>query len=314
MLILVAGATGNIGTHVVRSALKRGHQVRALARSPEKLPEDLRNQLESFVKITGPTDIPNLDIGCKGADAVICTYGSDGALMLDGQLALLRAAERAGIKRFHTASWNLVWDKMPLGVLESYDPVISFTRHAALTSPIKPLSVFCGVLASTLFGLPGAGALEGGSAVWTKKDNGERVINLVGEGDVLTPVAVEADVADFSVALTTSDLAEKGGFYQFCSDEFTFQDLAATYKKVRGADCRINTIMSVDACRQAIAKARADAEESGDLYSRWHQYIGLVYGLTFAEGTYNPKPVDASRFPDVPRTSLEEYIRENAWL
>lgn len=314
MLILVAGATGNIGVHVVRSALKRGHQVRALGRSPAKLPEDLRNQLESFVKIDHLNDTANLDLGCKGADAVICTYGSDPVLMLDGQLALLRAAERAGIKRFHAASWNLVWDKMPLGVIESYDPVIAFNRQAALTSPIKPLYVFCGVLASTLFGVPGTGALEGGSAVWTRKENDERILNIVGDGDILNPVAVEADVADFSVALTTSDAAEKGGFYQFCSDEFTFQDLAATYKKVRGAECTIKALMSVDACRQAVAKARADAEESGELNTRWHSYIGLVYGLTFAEGLYNPKPVDASKFPDVRRTSLEEYIRENSWL
>lgn len=314
MLILVAGATGNIGAHVVLSALKRGHQVRALGRTPDKLPKELRDQLESFVKIDHLNDTTNLDLGCKGVDAVICTYGADPVLMLDGQLALLRAAERAGIKRFHAASWNLVWDKMPFGVIESYDPVIAFRRQAALSSSIKPLYVFCGVLASTLFGVPGTGALEGGSAVWTRKEGGGRMLNIVGDGDILNPVAVEADVADFSVALTTSDAAEEGGFYQFCSDEFTFQDLAATYEKVRGVDCSINTVMSVDACRQAVAKARADAEQSGELNSRWHSYIGLVYGLTFAEGTYNPTPVDASKFPDVRRTTLEEYIRENPWL
>lgn len=81
-------------------------------------------------------------------------------------------------------------------------------------------------------------------------------------------VAVEDEAG--SIALTTSDVAEMGGLYQFCSDEFTFQDLAATYKRVTGADFTINTLVSVEACKQAVAKVRADAEESGGLNSRWY--------------------------------------------
>lgn len=314
MLILIPGATGNLGVNLVRSALKRGHQVRALGRSPSKLPADLRNRLESFVEISGFDDTANLDVGCSGVDAVICAYGPDAVVMLDGQLALLRAAERAGVKRFHTASWNLDWADMPLGTIESYDSLIAFQRQAALTSSIKPIYVFCGVLAMTLFGVPGAGALEGGSAVWVRKDNKERILNVVGEGNTVTPYTVEADAADFSVAITTAPEAERGGYYRFCSDEFTLNELAETYEKVREAKCSVNRVMDVETCRQMVHKAKTEAEEAGELNVRWRSFIGLVYGLAFAEGTYNPKPVDANRHPDVRRTRLEEYIRENEWI
>ena len=313
MLILIPGATGNLGTNLVRSALKRGHQVRGLGRSPSKLPEDLRNRLESFVEISGFDDTASLNVGCKGVDAVICAYGPDPVLMLDGQLALLRAAERAGIKRFHAASWNLDWAKMRLGTVESYDPLIAFSRQTALTSIIRPIYVFCGVLAMTLFGVPGAGALEGNSAVWIRKDERERILNVIGDGNTVTPYTAEADAADFSVAITTAPDAEKGGYYRFCSDEFTMNDLAATYKKVRQAECSVNRVMDVETCRQMINKARAEAENAAELRVRYGSFIGLVYGLCFAEGTYNPKPVDAKKHPDVRRTRLDDYIRENLW-
>ncbi|KAK7957303.1 NAD(P)-binding protein [Apiospora aurea] len=79
-----------------------------------------------------------------------------------------RAAERAGVRRFHGASWNADWEGMPLGVIESYDAMICFARQTLLSSPVKPLYVFCGVLAMTLFGVPGAGSLEGDSHLRTK--------------------------------------------------------------------------------------------------------------------------------------------------
>ena len=314
MLILIPGATGNLGVNLVRSALKQGHQVRGLGRSPSKLPEDLRNRLESFVEISGFDDVANLDTGCNGVDAVICAYGPDPVLLLDGQLALLRAAERAGIKRFHAASWNLDWAQMPLGTVESYDPLIAFSRQAALTSTIRPIYVFCGVLAMTLFGAPGAGALEGNSAVWIRKDERQRILNVIGDGNTVTPYTVEADAADFSVAITTAQDAERGGNYRFCSDEFTMNDLAATYRKVRQAECSVNRVMDVETCRHMINNVRAEAESASELRVRYKSFVGLVYGLCFAEGNWNPKPVDADRHPDVRRTRLDDYIRESPWI
>ena len=263
MLILVPGATGNLGVRLARSAIKRGHRVRALGRSPSKLPSDLRDQLESFVEITDLGDVAGFEKGCAGADAIIVAWNEDPRLVLEAQLALLRAAERAGIKRFHAVSWNTDWEKMPLGTIESYDAMISFARQAMLTSSIKPLYVFCGVLAMTLFGAPGAGSLEGNASLWNRKESGERVINVVGAGATQTPFSTEDDVADFSIALTTSENAEQGGYFRFCSDEFSIQSLKAVYEKVREAECSINHVMDVESCKKMIKQARDDAVEAG---------------------------------------------------
>jgi hypothetical protein len=165
MLILIPGATGRLGVCLVRSAIRRGHRVRALGRSALKMPQDLRDQLENFVEITGFGDGAGFKKGCTGADAIVVAWNEDPRLVLEGQLALLRAAKRNGIKRFHAVSWNTDWEDMPLGVIKSYDPMICFARQALLTSSIKPLYTFCSVLAMTLFGVPGAGSLEGDTSL-----------------------------------------------------------------------------------------------------------------------------------------------------
>lgn len=98
MLILIAGITGNLGKHLARAALEKGHQVRGLGRSPDRLDAKTKDQLESFVVSSSYYDIPALDRAMIGVDAVICAYSGRPELVLDGNLLLLRAAERAGIK------------------------------------------------------------------------------------------------------------------------------------------------------------------------------------------------------------------------
>lgn len=98
MLILIAGITGMVGQPCAKAAIARGHQVRGIGRSPEKLPADIRQDLESFVVSSGIYDISALDRAVANVDAVICAYGFLPEVLVEGQLMLLRAAERAGVK------------------------------------------------------------------------------------------------------------------------------------------------------------------------------------------------------------------------
>jgi hypothetical protein len=134
---------------------------------------------------------------------------------------------------------------------------------------------------------------------------------VVGAGATRTPFSVEDDVADFSIALTTSSEAEKGGYFWFCSDEFSLLDLKAMYEEVRGGKCSINHVMDVGTCKQMIKQARDEAVKAGELHNGFKDIVGLVYAVFMVEGSYNIQPVDADRFQDVPRTTLEDYIRAN---
>jgi nucleoside-diphosphate-sugar epimerase len=313
MLILIAGITGNIGQRCALYALSHGHQVRGLGRSPSKLPGSISTKLESFVQSKNCYDIEALDKAVTGVDAIITAYGWTMTLLLDGQLLLLRAAERAGVRRFHAASWNMDWSEQPLGLHETYDVLIAFMQVARVSSPIRPLYVFVGAFAQTFFSVPGAGALEtddnDANGYWVRKGK-ERMINAYGTGEEVTEWTTEDDAAAFSVELVTSDLAEKGGYYDFCSDKINLKQLKETYEKVTGKTVEWKPQIGADVAEQIASGMRKDALEKGEVYKKYLDYIGLYYMIYHVRETMrlNREQVE---FPNVKRTSLEEYITQH---
>src|SRR5208337_3519478 len=76
MTVLVVGATGSIGRLVVEEAIRQGHAVRALVRTPGKtrrLPPDAQAAVGD---VTRPDTLPD---AVDGVDAIVFTLGSDGA-------------------------------------------------------------------------------------------------------------------------------------------------------------------------------------------------------------------------------------------
>ena len=71
--VLVAGATGYLGRFVAREFKRRGHCVRALARSPAKL-DDLRGELDEIVRaeVTRPETLSHVR---DGIDVVFSSVG-----------------------------------------------------------------------------------------------------------------------------------------------------------------------------------------------------------------------------------------------
>ncbi|EDS5869453.1 SDR family oxidoreductase [Salmonella enterica subsp. enterica serovar Mississippi] len=75
MKVLIVGATGSIGRHVVEMSIKMGHQPKALVRSPQK--SKLLPQGTEIVY--GDVSVPETLTGIgDDIDAVIFTLGSDG--------------------------------------------------------------------------------------------------------------------------------------------------------------------------------------------------------------------------------------------
>lgn len=102
MSILVTGATGNVGRHLVRTLAADGHRVRALTRDPDAadLPEDVE------VVRGDLTDLESVAAALEGATA-LHLLASQGASFdtLEAPEALLEAAEKAGVRRV-TVLWN----------------------------------------------------------------------------------------------------------------------------------------------------------------------------------------------------------------
>lgn len=76
LTVLVVGATGSIGRLVVQEALRQGHVVRALVRTPDKASQLPR---EAHIALGDVTRADTLPAAVEGVEAIVFTLGSDGA-------------------------------------------------------------------------------------------------------------------------------------------------------------------------------------------------------------------------------------------
>ena len=123
MTILIAGATGKTGLHLVQELLDKGHSPTALVREGSdtgKLPEGVSLRKGDL------TDLPS-DV-CAGMDAVIFAAGSGGStgpemtdkVDRDGAKRLIDIAREAGVSRFVMLSSVGADQKNPEGKLAHY--------------------------------------------------------------------------------------------------------------------------------------------------------------------------------------------------
>ncbi|WP_145942185.1 NAD(P)-dependent oxidoreductase [Corynebacterium glyciniphilum] len=101
MRILVPGATGMVGRHVVEQALERGHEVTAIARRPGFLGVE---HPHLSVEPADVTKAASLDPLLEDIDAVVSTVGigtsrEPTTLYSEGTRNLLRAMEHHGVTR-----------------------------------------------------------------------------------------------------------------------------------------------------------------------------------------------------------------------
>lgn len=102
--VAVIGATGFVGTHVVKELADRGYHVEAFARNTSKVPQ-LENVTAKSVDVNNTEELSG---ALKGNDAVINTFNPGWTNpnlyddFLNGSVNIEKAVEESGIKRFIT--------------------------------------------------------------------------------------------------------------------------------------------------------------------------------------------------------------------
>ena len=113
--ILVVGATGMLGSAVALALARNGQSVYGLVRQGSENPKAKSLADAGITVVTGDlTEHADLASACRGMDVVVTTATSmptnadDGLRRVDleGSLALIDAAERAGVRRFVYTSFS----------------------------------------------------------------------------------------------------------------------------------------------------------------------------------------------------------------
>lgn len=83
--LLILGATGSLGRHVLQQAVAAGHQVSVLVRNPARLPQDLRSRITVHQVDLGSVAISALADIIRGHEALINCAGlvTEGRVFVD---------------------------------------------------------------------------------------------------------------------------------------------------------------------------------------------------------------------------------------
>ncbi len=96
MKLALFGASGMIGSRLLREAVRRGHAVTAVVRDPRRFPAPTGRVIVIKGDVLNPAEVA---AAVAGHDAVLCAVGPGADVLAAAPRALIEGLSRAGVKR-----------------------------------------------------------------------------------------------------------------------------------------------------------------------------------------------------------------------
>jgi uncharacterized protein YbjT (DUF2867 family) len=151
-LIILAGATGDLGGSIAKSLLARGANVRALVRKGSNADKIAALQQQgaeiAFVDFTSVADLTK---ACQGGSCAVSALSGLEEVIVHTQGRLLEAAVQAGVPRFIPSDFSIDFTNLPYGTNRNLDLRKMF-RQRLDEAPIAATSIFNGMFTGLLTG------------------------------------------------------------------------------------------------------------------------------------------------------------------
>lgn len=258
-VILVAGATGNLGNRICRELVKRGAAVKAIIRSANDSGkvESLKQMGVEVLEI----DVNNVDEiakACVGIDCVISALAGLSDVIVDLQKKVLDGALKAGVPRFIPSDFCTDYNDLVQGENRNFDLRREFKSYLDST-PIKASSIFNGAFADILkYNTPILNLKDKSIGYWGEKS------------DWKLDFTTMDDTAAFSAEVALDDNAPR--YLQIASFQISPNMIWAAVKEATGQEFKIHQLSSLDDFAQYIKKQRANNPAGeNELYAKWQQ-------------------------------------------
>ena len=148
-MVVLAGATGDLGQRIGLALVARGARVHAILRP--LTPRDVRDRLtaQGMTPVDSAFDAGSLTQICAGAGCVVSALNGLEDVILDRQGALLDAAVAAGVARFVPSDFSLDYTGTTPGQNRNMDLRRAF-RARLDAAPIRATSVLNGAFSTVL--------------------------------------------------------------------------------------------------------------------------------------------------------------------
>lgn len=289
--IAVAGATGHLGTLIIKELLARHAHVKALVRKDTPLFKTA--PLEKAGAVVIPVDYRNtvtLTEALRDAQCVVSALSGLRDVIVETQSDLLKAALNAGVPRFIPSDYCIDYAKLPEGSNRNLDLRREFAAVLDNT-PIHATSVLNGMFTDLL---------RGQAPLILPKLS--RVIYW-GDADQPMDFTTVADTAAFTAAAALDSQAPR--FLRIAGEVATIRDLQRAASHAYDKTFRLWRIGGLGLLGTMIKVMRAIAPARDEVFPPWQ---GMQYLHNMLSGLPKLEPLDNARYPEIKWTRVREVL------
>lgn len=289
--IVVAGATGHLGTLIIQELLTRHAHVRALVRRDTPLSKTAI--LEKAGAVVIPVDYQNtvtLAEALRNAQCVVSALSGLQDVIVETQSDLLKAALNAGVPRFIPSDYCIDYTKLPDDSNRNLDLRRTFASVIDRT-PIHATSILNGMFTDLL---------KDQAPLILPKLN--RVIYW-GEADQPMDFTTMANTAAFTAAAALDSQAPR--FLRIAGEVATIRGLQRAASQAYGKEFRLWRIGGLGFLAMMIRIMRTIAPARDEVFPPWQ---GMQYLHNMLSGLPKLEPLDNARYPGIKWTKVREAL------
>lgn len=290
-IVLVAGATGDLGGRIVKALLKKNIEVRAVVRassSKQKI-SDLEQHGVKIYPISNWSE-SELSIACKDATCVVSALAGLQEVIIDAQTILVKAAIAAGVPRFIPSDFSLDFTRFRDGENRNLDLRRKFHKYLD-SAPIASTSIFNSAFTDLL--------KDQMPLILYKK----KMVLFWGKADNKWDFTTMDDTAAYTAHAAVDPNTPR--YLRIAGDQVSPKEIRQVMNDLTGEKFRLLKIGGQGLLKAFITIGKTLAPSPNDLYPAWQ---GMQYMHNMIDSRAKIPQLDNDRYPAMQWTSVKEYL------
>jgi uncharacterized protein YbjT (DUF2867 family) len=289
--IIVAGATGDLGTRIISYLLKSGAAVKALVRKGSN--PDAVALLQKKGVLISEVDYNNHDQlvkACSGGSCLVSALSGVEDVIVSVQTQLLQAACKAGVPRFIPSDYCIDYTKLPYGSNRNLDLRRQFNERLN-TAPIAATSILNGMFTDLLTG-------QAPVILFDLK----RVVYWGGAEQLLDFTTIE-NTAEYTARAALDDATPR--YLRIAGEVINVKGLRKAASEATGKEFHLLRAGGLGGLQTMIKITRTLLPKKKEVFPPWQ---GMQYLHNMFTGLPKLAPLDNNRYADIHWTSVQEIL------
>lgn len=290
-IIVIAGATGNLGGKIATALLAKGAEVRAIVRL-ETDQNKIKDLEKKGVKVfqVNTNNKSEISKHCKGAHCLVSALAGLRETIIDAQRVYLDAAIEANVPRFIPSDYSIDFTNLKEGQNRNLDFRREFHRYIETVS-IKATTVFNGAFMDLLT-----------TDMPLIMFNNNRIL-CWGNPNQITEFTTTNNVADFTAEAAIDDNTPR--FLRIAGDRLSCNDFVKLLTELTKNKYKLFRPGGIRLLNVVITLTRFFSPSKKELYPAWQ---GMQYMRDMMEGRIIFQKYDNDRYSNIKWTSVKEFL------